>query len=291
MTTLQAVEPVPTSSVPAWGAGVTRVRRVAARWGAGLAMAAGFVLGVGLLWELTKLVTGTQDSLMPHSWAILAQLAEPVGGGGTWLTYVAENWVVTLRNAVAGFVAGSVLGVALGVWIARNRVVGAALLPITALMQTIPIVAIAPAMVLFLGTGWVIKAAIAAFLTFFPVTVATAKGIAATPPESMELMRVCAASPWQTLVRMQLPSALPLIFVGLETAAGVAVIGAIVAELPFGATEGLGMVILTSWQYYTIQPTSLYLAALASCVLGAFVVLVVRAVRTLVPAAADRKVS
>lgn len=289
MTAAQVVGARPAVASPAWGSGWVRIRRVAARWGVAAVMGVAFVVGLCLLWELAKLVTGTDDSLMPHSWAVFAQLGEPAGPDGTWLTYIAENWVVTLRNAVAGFLAGSLLGVALGVWIASNRVVGAALLPITALMQTIPIVAIAPAMVLFLGTGWEIKAAIAAFLTFFPVTVATAKGIASTSAESLELMRVCAASPWQTLVKVRLPSALPLIFVGLETAAGVAVIGAIVAELPFGATEGLGMVILTSWQYYTIQPTSLYLAAIASCALGAFVVFAVRAIRTLVPAAADPK--
>ncbi|GAA3544188.1 hypothetical protein AFL01nite_17040 [Aeromicrobium flavum] len=267
------------------GAAASRSRRITAAWGRALLYALLFVLAICALWELAKVVTQTNDQLMPHSWDIVKQLGEPATRGETWFQYLAGNWVITLRNALVGFAVGSLGGLLLGIAIARNRLVGAALLPITTLMQTIPIVAIGPALVLFLGTGWVTKAFIAAFLTFFPVTVATAKGIAQTSSDSVDLMRVCAAGPLQTLVKMQLPSALPMIFVGLETAAGMAVIGAIVAELPFGTKDGLGATILTSWQFYTIEPTPLYLAAVASCALGAFVVFSVRAVRTLIPAA------
>lgn len=263
----------------------SRWRVVAGSWARAVVYAALFVLALCLLWELAKIVTQTNDQLMPHTWDIARQLGEPARRGDNWFQYLAGNWVVTLRNAMVGFAAGSIGGLLLGIAIARNRLVGAALLPITTLAQTIPIVAIGPALVLFLGTGWVTKAAIAAFLTFFPVTVATAKGIAQTSADQNDLMRVVAAGPLQTLVKMQLPSALPMIFVGLETAAGMSVIGAIVAELPFGATDGLGSTILTSWQFYTIEPTPLYLSALASCLLGAFVVFSVRAVRTLIPAA------
>lgn len=267
------------------GAATARWRGVVTAWGRGLLYAVAFLLSLCVLWELAKLITQTNDQLMPHSWEIVKQLGEPATRGETWLEYLAGNWVITLRNAVVGFCAGSLGGLLLGIAIARNKIIGAALLPITTLMQTIPIVAIGPALVLFMGTGWVTKAAIAAFLTFFPVTVATAKGIAQTSPDSVDLMRVCAAGPTQTLLKMQLPSAMPMIFVGLETAAGMAVIGAIVAELPFGAKDGLGATILTSWQFYTIEPTPLYLAAAASCALGAFVVFSVRAVRTVIPAA------
>jgi ABC-type nitrate/sulfonate/bicarbonate transport system permease component len=70
-----------------------------------------------------------------------------------------------------------------------------------------------------------------------------------------------------------------MIFVGLETAAALSVVGAIVAELPFGARDGLGVTILTSWQFYTVQPAALYCAAIGSCVLGAVIVMVIRALR------------
>ncbi len=287
-------EPAPAALMPSAarrpaGTTVARWRRIGLGAVRATALVIGFVAALCVLWETAKLVTGTNDNLMPHSWEIFAQLGEPATRGETWFQYLAGNWVITLRNAVVGFAVGSIGGLLLGIAIARNRVIGAALLPLTTLAQTIPIVAIGPALVLFLGTGWVTKAFIAAFLTFFPVTVATARGIARTPRASLDLMRVCSAGPVQTLLKVQLPSALPMIFVGLETAAGMAVIGAIVAELPFGAKDGLGATILTSWQFYTIQPTSLYLAAIASCLLGAFVVFSVRAVRSLVPAAAESK--
>lgn len=277
---------------PASGAALAvRARRIALAWARGLVYAVLFVVGICLLWEIAKVVTGTNDNLMPHTWSIARELGETASRGTTWFSYLAKNMLITGRNAVVGLIAGTVVGLVIGILIARNRIIGAALMPLTTLMQTIPIVAIAPALVLFLGSGWVTKAFIAAFLTFFPVSVATAKGIAQTSVESLELMRVCASSGLQTLLKMQLPSALPMVFVGLETAAGMAVIGAIVAELPFGGREGLGAAILQSWQFYTFRPEPLYLSAVASCLLGAVVVFAVRAVRSLIPAAADQKES
>ena len=251
----------------------------------GSLLGVGFVLGVGGLWELAKILTGTSDSLMPHTWQILASLDDRTSTGQSQFVYVAGHWLVTFRNSVVGFLIGATLGFALGIAIIRNRIVGHAIYPIAVLAQTIPIVAIAPALVLWLGTGVAAKVLIAAYLTFFPVTVATVKGIQRVPRESLELMRICAAKPTAVLVKMQVPAALPMIFVGLETAAGVAVVGAIVAELPFGSDAGIGLMILTSWQFYTIQPESLYVAVLASCLLGVVIVLAVRVARTLIPAA------
>jgi NitT/TauT family transport system permease protein len=79
--------------------------------------------------------------------------------------------------------------------------------------------------------------------------------------------------------------ALPLIFVGLETSAAFSVVGAIVAELPFGSKDGLGVIILSSWQFYTIQPESLYCTVIATCVLGALIVGAIRLAARLIPAA------
>ena len=149
-------------------------------------------------------------------------------------------------------------------------------MPLIVAAQAVPIVAIAPALVLWLGTGGVTKTVITTYLTFFPVTVATARGIQSVPKESHELLRTYGASKRTSLRILELPFASPLIFVGLETAAAFAVVGAIVAELPFGSKEGLGVVILTSWQFYIVEPRALYCVALTSCALGAVFVLSVR---------------
>jgi len=243
------------------------------------------LLLLGTAWEVAKILSGSADTLMPHSWQILGHLTEKTTAGQTQFAYVAGEWLVTLRNSALGFLVGATLGLVLGVVIVYNRLVGGALYPLAVLAQTVPIVAIAPALVLWMGTGATAKVVVAAYLTFFPVTVATVKGIQSVTPQGLDLMRICAARPHEVLLKLQLPAALPMIFVGLETAAGVAVVGAIVAELPFGSDSGLGLVILTSWQFYSIQPESLYVAVLASCLLGIVAVAVVRMMRSVIPAA------
>jgi NitT/TauT family transport system permease protein len=232
-----------------------------------------------VLWELFKVLTGQSDRTMPHVWTITDYLFSETSQGELYLSYLVHNMYVTGRGAVIGLVIGTAFGLTSGIVIARSRLAGSALLPLIVAAQTVPIVALAPALVLWLGTGSLSKAAIAAYLTFFPVAVATAKGIQNVPGSSIDVMRTYSAGRWMVLGTVQLPFALPMIFVGLETAAALSVVGAIVAELPFGAREGLGVAILTSWQFYTVQPAALYCAAIGSCVLGALIVMVIRALR------------
>lgn len=250
---------------------------------AGVAAAA--AVTVVLLWEAAKLALAVPDSRMPHSWDIVGYLFTANSHHELVLADLTRNTLVTARNSVLGLICGALLGVVTGAVIARSKVVGAALRPLTVVAQTIPIVAIAPAIVLWLGTGTATKVVIATYLSFFPLTVATARGLDGVGPERRELFRVIAAGSAFTLLRLEAPTALPLVFVGLETAATFSVVGAIVAELPFGSREGLGVAILNAWQFYTIQPEALYSAALAACLLGGVVVVVIRLVRTLVPAA------
>ena len=229
-------------------------------------------------WEVVKILTGSNDRTMPHIWDILAFYGSTTSQGENYSVFLLRNVWSTARASAGGLLLGAVFGLATGVAIARSRLIGASLMPLLVAAQAIPIVAIAPALVLWLGTGGWTKAAIALYLTYFPVTVATARGIESVPTESHELLRTYGASDSTTLRVLELPFALPLIFVGLETAAAFSVVGAIVAELPFGSREGLGVVILTSWQFYTFEPRALYCVALAACALGAVFVLIVRAV-------------
>lgn len=240
------------------------------------------VVAIGLLavavglWEGIKLVTNTNDRTMPHLWDIVAYLGTKTSKGDTYGPELLRNMLVTARGALLGLVCGSILGVVSGVAIARSRLVGNGLLPLIVAAQTVPIVAVSPALVLWLGTGWMTKVAIATYLTYFPVTVATARGMQAVPRDSLDLLHSYAASRWTTLTQVELPYALPLVLVGLETAAAFSVVGTIVGELPFGSKEGLGVMILTSWQFYTIQPRALYCVALGACLLGGLLVLLIR---------------
>lgn len=230
------------------------------------------------LWEGAKLVTGTDDVKMPHIWSILAFFGSTTSQGESYSVFLLRNIWSTAQASLIGLTLGVVFGMVTGVAIARSRLIGHGLMPLVVAAQAVPIVAVAPALVLWLGTGWSTKAAIATYLTYFPVTMATTRGIQAVPSESRELFRTIGASKRTVLFGLEIPFALPLIFVGLETAAAFSVVGAIVAELPFGSPEGLGVVILTSWQFYIFQPEALYCVALGACALGAVFVLAIRGI-------------
>jgi NitT/TauT family transport system permease protein len=213
---------------------------------------------------------------MPHIWHTLRFLGSTTSQDENYTWFLVQNVWSTAKASLVGLLVGTALGLTTGVLIARSRLFGDGLMPLIVAAQAVPIVAIAPALVLWLGTGGVTKMVITTYLTFFPVTVATARGIQSVPQESHDLLRTYGASKWTSLRILEIPFAAPLIFVGLETAAAFSVVGAIVAELPFGSNEGLGVVILTSWQFYIVEPRALYCVAMASCALGAIFVLSVR---------------
>ena len=210
--------------------------------------------GGGRLWELAKLVTGTDDVKMPTVWSILAYFGTTTSQDEAYSIFLLRNVWSTAKASLTGLALGVSFGMMTGVAIARSRLIGHGLMPLVVAAQAVPIVAVAPALVLWLGTGWATKAAIATYLTYFPITIATTRGIQAVPVESRELFHTIGASKTTVLFGLEIPFALPLIFVGLETAAAFSVVGAIVAELPFGSPEGLGVVILTSWQFYIFEP-------------------------------------
>jgi NitT/TauT family transport system permease protein len=132
----------------------------------------------------------------------------------------------------------------------------------------VPILAIAPMVVVWLGTGWLSKAVIAAYLTFFPVTINMLRGLRAVEPDALALMRALAATPSQIFCRLRFPAALPYLFTALRISATVSVVGAIVGELPVGSRYGLGVVIINAAQYYNWRPANLWAAILVAALLG-----------------------
>lgn len=241
-----------------------------------------------VLWEAVRIIFGFDAVTMPSAFDIGRHFFSETSQGQVYWAFLLENMIVTAKGAVYGLLLGAGTGVLVGMVIAQSRYVRSALLPLVVAAQTVPIVAIAPAVVLFVGTGTLSKAVVAGFLTFFPVAVTTARGLQAVPVDSVHLLRTYNASTVTILTGVKLPFALPLIFVGLETSAAFSVVGAIVAELPFGSKDGLGVIILSSWQFYTIRPESLYCTVIATCVLGAVIVGVIRLVARLIPAAREQ---
>lgn len=232
----------------------------------------------------------TDDRSMPHVFQIFASLFQPNRRGGEealGIFLLSSAWV-TFREALVGFVAGGLIGFALGLLFVRSALAERGLMPWVVASQTVPLLAIAPMVVLWAGKArlplWVAVAAIAAFLSFFPVTINTVRGLRSPPPTATELFRSYASTPRQEFLKLRVPSALPYLFTGLKVAAGASVVGTIVGELPSGLPDGLGRQLLTFAYYYVSGPEKLYAAVLFSALLGiAFVALVALIERLVIP--------
>lgn len=184
---------------------------------------------------------------------------------------------VTGEATLLGFALGTLLGLGLAAAIVHSRTLDRALLPWIVASQTVPVLAIAPIVLVILGslgfTGLLPKAVIAMYLCFFPVTVAMVQGLRSPQRIESELMHTYAASRWQTFWLLRMPSALPFLFPSLRVAVAGGLVGTMVAELPTGAQAGLGARLLTG-SYYgnTVQIWSaLLMASLLGLALSASV--------------------
>lgn len=242
------------------------------------------------------------DRTMPHLHEIVAQLFREWPEGGPVLgSTLLDAALFTAKEAAVGFAMGAVFGFALGAVIAHFRVLQRGLMPYVVASQTIPILAVAPMVVVGLGSGitvfgftyvpadWLRVSVIAAYLTFFPVTINTVRGLHSADPLALQLMHSYAAGRWTVLWRLRLPSALPYLFAAFKIAATASVVGAIVGELPSSIQSGLGGAILNFNQYYSAEPRNLWATNLVAALLGiAFFLVVVLAERLVVRRAPER---
>ena len=184
---------------------------------------------------------------------------------------------VTLSSALLGFVIGTLLGIILAVGIVHVATLDRSLMPWVIASQTIPILAIAPMIIVVLGsmgiTGLFPKAVISTYLCFFPVTVGMVKGLRSPNAMHMDLMRNYHASKSQIFWKLRLPSSIPYLFSSLKVAIALSVVGAIVAELPTGAQAGLGSRLL-SGSYYG-QTSLIWAALITASVVSAILVALV----------------
>jgi NitT/TauT family transport system permease protein len=184
---------------------------------------------------------------------------------------------ITLSSTLLGFVLGTALGIVLAVFIVHNRAMDKSVMPWVVASQTIPILAIAPMIIVVLNavglTGLLPKALISTYLSFFPVVVGMVKGLRSPEVIQLDLMRTYNSSASQTFWKLRWPSAMPYLFTSLKVAVAISLVGAIVGELPTGAVAGLGARLLAGSYYgQTIQIWSaLFMAAALAAVLVAIV--------------------
>lgn len=218
------------------------------------------------------------DVKLPHTWDIAVEFFRPDNNGATTLERLVGAALFTLRNAGIGFALGSTFGLGLAIVLVHVRVLERALVPLIVASQTIPIIAIAPLIVIGLKADWFGVAIVSTYLTFFPVTIAAIRGLRAYDPRALELMRSYAATPGAILRKLRLPAARPYLFTGFRIAGPAAVVGAIVGELPSLIQDGLARQIITGMQYYSLNAAYLWATIVVSSVLGIGVYVLVASV-------------
>ncbi len=190
---------------------------------------------------------------------------------------------VTAQSTLVGFAMGTVLGLVLSVCIVHSRTLDRALLPWIVASQSVPVLAIAPIVLVILGSmgfaGVAPKAVIAMYLCFFPVTVAMVQGLRSPQVIETEMLHTYAASKWQALWMLRLPAALPFLFPALRVGIAAGLVGAMVAELPTGAQAGLGARLLTG-SYYG-QTVQIWSALVMSALLGLVLTAIMAGIETL----------
>jgi len=296
-------------------AGATLVRRSpgASRLGGlGLVMrsVAAFVVVVILLavaWEAAKWIAGDpwrqvlgmpldpphvppfdikqfNDLNLPHVWEVIGALSRPSVRNSPFSlgAVLVDAAVFTGRSAVLGFAVGAVVGLVLAIIFVRSRLLERALVPYVIATQTVPIVALAPMLVLWVGREWTSVVLVSAYLTCFPVTIAGIRGLSSPDPRALELMRSYAASDWSVLWKVRFQAALPYLFTAFKISATASVVGAIVGEEPTGIRGGLGRAILQFNTQYSSGPEKLWAVVLVAAILGIGFFVVVRAVELIV---------
>jgi NitT/TauT family transport system permease protein len=190
------------------------------------------------LWEFSIVWFGVSALILPPPSAIAVSLYSGLVHGS-----LMRHLGVTFYEIIAGFGIGAVTGLALGAAISQVRLLEKIFYPYIVAFQTIPKVAIAPLFIIWLGFGTFSKVVITATIAFFPVLANTIVGLRAAPADQVELLVSLTARPMQVFWKVRVPQALPYIFVGLDVAIVLSVIGAIVGEF-VGAQAGLGYMIL-----------------------------------------------
>lgn len=215
-----------------------------------------------VVWELSVMAFRVPEFILPSPLTALEHLffAQPDAN---------YNWPLQLRatlyEVLISFVITSLVGIALAVVIAWSRTVHDLVLPVFIFINSLPIVAIAPIILLWFGYGLWTNILIAFLVSFFPVVINTATGLNAVEEELLDLVRYLHASKWQIFAKIRFPNALPYLFSGLKVCSTMCVVGAIVGEF-IASDRGLGYIIINS--QYTMDSPPIFSALIVVSVLG-----------------------
>jgi NitT/TauT family transport system permease protein len=198
-----------------------------------------------LVWEAACRIFAVPSYIIPSPSAIWTETTANPGN-------VAWHTLVTTKTVLLGFLVSVLVSLPLAVLLTSSPLVAASVYPLLVLTQAIPKVALAPILVVVLGTSELPRVVVTFLVAFFPLVLSIASGLVSVPPELIELGRSCKANRWTELWRIRLPYAVPFIFSGLKAAIALSVVGAVVAEF-VNADAGLGYLIQTSTAFFKVQ--------------------------------------
>lgn len=229
-----------------------------------------------VIWKLVTVIGDLPDFILPAPEVVAERGVRAIASGT-----LGQHTGVTLLEIILGFAVGAITAIATGVALAKSVLVERVLSPYIVAAQAVPILALAPLLDIWFGGGLLARVLICALIVFFPIAIATMVGVRSTDPLLAEMLRSLGATPRQLTTRLEIPSALPVIFGGLRVGVTLAVIGAVVAEWA-GASSGLGVLINIANQGLFDTPL-MFVALVTLAVIGlAFYGLVVLAERRLV---------
>lgn len=225
------------------------------------------IAGIAVLvvvWAVSCRVFDIPEAVLPSPDQVAAAFAGNLG------LLIREGWV-TLQETVLGFVLAMLVGIPLAIAIANSRPLNLMFYPLLVALQSVPKVALAPIVLVWLGTGIESKLAIVWLVAFFPIIIDTAAGLRSTPRDLIELARSLKASPWQVFYKVQFPAALPFVLTGAKVAITLAVIGAVIGEF-MGSSNGLGYLLLSATSQLNSSLAFASLFALSFLGLGVYAV-------------------
>ena len=227
-------EPVSSTSIVTSGMPLREYVSTTFQW----ALPAGIVLMVIGFWEITVRLFHIAPWLLPPPSSIGAELINSHN------LLLRHTWV-TLEEVLLGFTLSLVIGISLATAIAYSRIIERTTYPFVIASQTIPVIAIAPLLLIWIGYGIWPKIIVVVLISFFPIVINTVDGLKVADPDMVNMMRTLGASRWQIFTRIQIPSSLPFLFSGIRIAITMSVIGAVIGEW-VGASAGLGYLMTRS---------------------------------------------
>lgn len=214
-----------------------------------------FALGIFIIWEVVVQLFSIPTYLLPAPSTVMQEI------DGSLMSHM----LVTLYEALVGFILANILGFATAVIFVHSKPIEKGMYPLAIALKTTPLVALAPLLVVWLGTGYESKIVASMLICFFPILVNSVKGLKAIEHEAWELFTTYKGTKWEIFWKLRLPTSLPYVMSALKISSSLAIVGAIVGEF-VGANKGLGYVVLTS--SYHMDTPIMFSAIFASALCG-----------------------